>query len=30
MMTYFGYVSSVNRAKLQDFLRADTLFPSFG
>lgn len=30
MMTYFGYVSSVNRAKLQEFLRADTLFPSFG
>ena len=29
MMTYFGYVSSVNRAKLLDVLRSDTFFPLF-
>ena len=29
MMTYFGYVSSVNRAKLLDSLRSDTFFSLF-
>ena len=29
MMTYFGYVSSVNRAKLLDVLRSDTFFLFF-